>query len=331
VDLVSLADIRAAQRRIAGVAVRTPLIPAGWAGDGERRLYVKPEMLQPIGAFKIRGAYNKIARLTPEERARGVIGSSSGNHAQALAYAAARFGIKATVVMPETAPAHKVDATRALGAHIIVVPPAERDVGPVELAEEYGYVLVPPYDDPDIIAGQGTVGAEIAEDLPDVELVLVPVSGGGLISGIATAVKALRPAARIVGVEPSLAGDAAESFQRGERLVWEPERTYRTIADGLRTTSVGVLPWQHIQAYVDDIVTVTDDQIRQAMREIAVESRLVAEPSGAVAAAAYLFARDRLPKAARTVAVLSGGNVSPALLAEILLSPGVHGQANAAG
>jgi len=331
VDLVSLPDIRAAQQRISGVAVRTPLIPAGWADDSERRLYVKPEMLQPIGAFKIRGAYNKIARLTPEERARGVIGSSSGNHAQALAFAAARFGSKATVVMPETAPAHKVDATRALGASVIIVPPAERDVVPVELAEEHGYVLVPPYDDPDIIAGQGTIGAEIVEDLRDVDLVLVPVSGGGLISGIAAAVKSLRPAARVVGVEPSLAGDAAESFQRGERQVWEPERTYRTIADGLRTTSVGVLPWQHIQAYVDDVVTVTDDQIRQAMREVVLKSRLVVEPSGAVAVAAHLFARDRLPGAARTVAVLSGGNVSPTLLAEIFLSPSVHGQATPGG
>jgi threonine dehydratase len=318
VDLVTLSDIRQAQERIAEVAVRTPLVPVRWAGERGERVYVKPEMLQPVGSFKIRGAYNKIAHLTPGERARGVVGSSSGNHAQALAYAAERFGVKAIVVMPDTAPTHKVEATRALGAQIILVPPAERDVVPAELAAEHGYALVPPYDDPYIIAGQGTVGAEIAEDLPDVGLVLVPVSGGGLISGTATAVKALRPTARVIGVEPELAGDAAESFRRGQRVAWEAARTYRTIADGLRTTSVGVLPWRHIQAYVDDVITVTEDQIRQAMRIVAVKARLVAEPSGAVAMAAYRFARDRLPEAGDTVIVLSGGNVDPALLAAVL-------------
>lgn len=319
-DLVTIADIRAAQERIAGVTVRTPLVPAIWAAAEGGRLFLKPEMLQPIGAFKIRGAYNKIALLPPEERAKGVVASSSGNHAQAVAYAARLFDTTATIVIPDNASPHKLDATRALGADVVLVPPAQRDLTPLDLVERHGYALVPPYDDAAVIAGQGTAGAEIADDLPDVDLVLVPVSGGGLISGVATAVKALCPAARVVGVEPELASDAAESFRRGERVEWSPDRTQRTIADGLRTTSVGVLPWEHMKAYVDDIVTVSENEIRAAMRVLTVRSRLVAEPSGAVATAAYLYARDRLPAARTTVAVVSGGNVDPALLAEVLMS-----------
>jgi threonine dehydratase len=320
VDLVTLSDIRTAQERIAGVAVRTPLLPAGWAGSRGELVYLKPEMLQPVGSFKIRGAYNKIAALDPQIRERGVVGSSSGNHGQALAFAAASFGVKATVVMPATAAPNKVAATRALGAEVILVPPADRDTVPLALAERHGYALVPPYDDPYIIAGQGTIGLEIAADLPDAELALVPVSGGGLISGIATAVKSSLPDARIVGVEPELAADAVESFRIGYRQVWGPERTQRTIADGLRSTSVGELPWEHIKSYVDDVITVTEKQIRETMRAIVVESRLVAEASGAVALAAHLFARDRLPASSHTVAVVSGGNADPSLLADVLTS-----------
>jgi threonine dehydratase len=318
--LVTLADIRDAQKRIADVAVRTPLVPCPWA-PGAGSLFVKPEMLQAIGAFKIRGAYNKVAVLSPEERARGLVASSSGNHAQAVAYAARMFGTKATIVIPDSAPAHKVEATKALGAEVVLVPPSERDVVPLRLVEEHGYVLVPPFDDAAIIAGQGTIGAEIGDDLPDVELVLVPVSGGGLISGIATAIKALCPDARVVGVEPELAADAAESLRTGARVQWTPERTHRTIADGLRTVSVGVQPWEHIRRYVDDIITVSEDEIRAAMRALAVSGRLVTEPSGAAATAAYLSARHRLPDARITVAVASGGNVSPALLADVLSPP----------
>lgn len=318
-DLVTLADIRAAQKTIADVAIRTPLVPCPWApSDGS--FFVKPEMLQVIGAFKIRGAYNMIASLTSEERDRGLVAVSSGNHAQAVAYAARLFGAKATIVIPDGASAVKVAATRALGADVIHVPPAERDAAFKRLAEQHGYVMVPPFDHADIIAGQGTVGAEIADDLPGVDLVLVPVSGGGLLSGVAAAVKALCPAARVVGVEPELAGDAAESFRLGERTTWPAEQTQRTIADGLRTTSVGVQNWEHISAYVDDIITITDDEIRAAMRVLAVEGRLVAEPSGAVTTAAYLYAQDRLPTAASTVAVVSGGNVAPELLADVLRS-----------
>ncbi len=210
-----------------------------------------------------------------------------------------------------------MEATRALGADVVLVAAAERESAARAVVESRGAVLVPPYDHPDVIAGQGTVGLEIVADLPDVDTVLVPVSGGGLVAGVATAVKVLRPQARVVAVEPELAGDLAESMARGRRVRWSEEQTHRTIADGLRVPSVGALPWEHIRAYVDEAVTVTEDAIRTAMRRLALGSRLVAEPSGAVATAAYLSSvgtRDL----GRTVAVVSGGNVAAALLREVL-------------
>lgn len=317
INLVKLEDLRAAHERIAGTAVRTPLLPS-LHGDADRPLWLKPENLQPIGAFKIRGAYNAIAALTEAERACGVVAHSSGNHAQAVAYAARRFGVKAVIVMPDTTPAVKIDATRALGAEIVIVTPDRRDLAAVELAAEHGYAFVPPYDDARIIAGQGTVGLEIVEDLPTVDTVLVPVSGGGLISGVAAAVKLTSPSTKVIGVEPELAADAAESLRTGTRVTWSTADTYRTIADGLRTTAVGEIPFAHITAYVDDIVTVTEDQIRAAMRFLALRARLVAEPAGAVATAGYLFRRDVLPAGREHVCVVSGGNVDPALYAEIM-------------
>jgi threonine dehydratase len=313
-DLVTLDQLREAHKRVAGVAIRTPLLPAPWAGG----LWLKPESLQPIGAFKIRGAYVKVSALSDDERCRGVIAPSSGNHAQAVAYAARAFGVPAVIVMPETAAPVKIDATRALGAKVVLVPVAERESRAEQLAAEHGYVMIPPYDDPDVIAGQGTTGLEIVADLPDVDAVVVPVSGGGLISGIAAAVKQLRPQARVVGAEPELAGDAAESFQQGRRVSWSPHDTARTVADGLRVRQVGSLPWRHIQRYVDDIVTVTEDQILDAVRLVALRSRLVAEPSGAVSVAAVLSGAARVEGS--TVAVISGGNVDPALLARVLAS-----------
>ncbi|MFI6586598.1 threonine/serine dehydratase [Embleya sp. NPDC050493] len=316
-NLVTLQDLEAARKRIAGTAVRTPLLPS-LHGDDDRPLWLKPESLQPIGAFKIRGAYNAIAALTDAERSRGVAAHSSGNHAQAVAYAARLFGAKAVIVMPDTTPRVKIEATRALGADVVIVTPDRRDTAAGELAAEHGYALVPPYDDARIIAGQGTAGLEIVEDLPTVDTVLVPVSGGGLISGIAAAVKLSSPHTAVIGVEPELAADAAESFRTGVRTTWSTADTYRTIADGLRTTSVGVLPFAHIQAYVDDIVTVTEEQIREAMRFLARRARLVAEPAGAVATAAYLFRKDALPAGREHVAVVSGGNVDPALYAEVM-------------
>ncbi|HEV2088661.1 MAG TPA: threonine/serine dehydratase [Cryptosporangiaceae bacterium] len=319
--LVTLHDVREAAGRIAGVAVRTPLLACGWA-DPDRPLLLKPESLQPTGAFKTRGAVNALAQLTPEERAAGVVAQSSGNHAQAVAYAARRLGVRATIVMPDTTPPVKLDGTRAYGAEVVVVSPAERDTLPAELVAAHGYTHIPPYDDARIIAGQGTVGLEIGDDCVaagiDLDVVLVPVSGGGLASGVAVAVKALFPAAKVVGVEPELAADAGESFRAGRRVTWPAERTYRTMADGLRTTSVGVLPFAHLSSLVDAFVTVTEEEIAEAVRVLAFGARLVAEPSGAVATAAYLFHAAELPAGRTHVAVVSGGNVDPGLYARLL-------------
>jgi threonine dehydratase len=323
-SLVSLATIRAAAARIAGIAVRTPLIEAafpGVSGYGTgKRIWLKAESLQPIGAFKIRGAANKILQLSAAEIARGVITYSSGNHAQGVAYAAREVGARAVIVMPSNAPAIKRAATLALGAEVVDVGLAssERLAVAEQLVREHGYVVVPPYDDEQIIAGQATCGLEIAETLPDVDLVLSPVSGGGLLSGVAAAVKQLRPQARVFGVEPELAADTAESFRTGSIVTWPAELTSRTIADGLRTQSVGRRNFAHIQAFVEGIITVTEAEIRAAMRAIVAATRLVPEPSGAVAAAALLFHSDQLPAYTRAVAVVSGGNVAPELLAEVL-------------
>jgi threonine dehydratase len=322
--LVSVATIRAAAGRIGHVAVKTPLVEAsfpGLSGYGTgRQIWLKAESLQPIGAFKIRGAANKILQLTPEEIARGVITYSSGNHAQGVAYAAREVGAKAVIVMPSNAPAIKRAATLALGAEVVDVGTAssERLAVAERLVREHGYVVIPPYDDEQIIAGQATCGMEIVEALPDVDLVLTPVSGGGLLSGVAAAVKQMRPQAKVFGVEPELAGDTAESFRTDAIVTWPAELTSRTIADGLRTQSVGVRNFAHIQAFVDGIVTVTEAEIRAAMRAIVAATRLVPEPSGAVATAALLFHAAELPAYRKAVAVVSGGNVDPALLAQIL-------------
>ena len=318
--LVDIDAIRSAASRIASIAVKTPLVRAPFPGvAGE--VWLKAESLQPIGAFKMRGAANKILQLTPEEIRRGVITYSSGNHAQAVAYVARAVGAKAVIVMPSNAPAIKRAGTLALGAEVVEVGVAssERLAKAEELVREHGYVVIPPYDDEQIIAGQATCGLEIVEALADVDLVLSPVSGGGLLSGVAAAVKHLKPQAKVFGVEPELAGDTAESFRTGKLVEWPAELTSRTIADGLRTQSVGRRNFAHIRAFVDGIVTVTEAEIRAAMRAIVSVARLVAEPSGAVSAAALLFHGAELPAYRKAAAVVSGGNVAPELLAEVLL------------
>ncbi|MFI7692816.1 threonine/serine dehydratase [Nonomuraea sp. NPDC049655] len=302
-DLVTIDDIRAAAGRINGTAVRTPLLRMGEA-------WLKPESLQPVGSFKIRGAYNALAALRPA----GVVTHSSGNHGQALAFAAAQFGVPCVVVVPEGTPAVKAAAIEGWGAELVVVPPDQREVTAERLAGERGLTLVPPYDHRAIIAGQGTIGLEIVEDLPDVEVVLVPVSGGGLAAGVAAAVKALRPDVRVYGVEPELAADAAESLAAGHVVAWETARTFRTIADGLRVNQVSELTFAHLREHLEGIVTVSEDELRAAMRHIARTARLVAEPSGAATTAALLS--GRVP-AGRTVTVLSGGNVDPELFAQV--------------
>ncbi|MGC2371071.1 MAG: threonine/serine dehydratase, partial [Candidatus Sulfotelmatobacter sp.] len=256
--MVTLSDIRKAQSRLQGVAARTLLIEFDHPESDTRPLFLKPENQQPIGAFKLRGAYNKIASLAPEDRKRGVISYSSGNHAQGVAYAARALGVKAIIVMPDNAPAIKREATAALGAEIVIVGPgsAERQIKAEELAAQFGYVIVPPYNDEQIIAGQGTMGLEILEDLPEVETVFAPVGGGGMISGVAAAIKLSRPSTKVIGVEPELAGDAQASLRTGKIVHFPADEVSRTIADGLRTQSIGPINFEHIRRYVDDIVTV---------------------------------------------------------------------------
>jgi threonine dehydratase len=317
--MVSLKDIRNARTLLHKIAVRTPLVLCRLQED--REIYVKPENLQPIGSFKLRGAYNKISSLTPDERSRGVVAHSSGNHAQGVAFAARALGVKATIVMPQTAPRVKLDGTRALGAEIVLVGPASEDriKKAEELERERGLVPVPPYADEKIIAGQGTVGLEILDDLAEVDLVLAPIGGGGLISGIATAIKESNPRAKVIGVEPEFAADAQASLRSGKIQAISGESAARTLADGLRSQSIGEINFAHIRKYVDDIVTVTEDEIRQAMRRLLFSARILAEPSGAVTTAAAMFHAHALPAAGKTVAVVSGGNIEPQLFSEIVL------------
>lgn len=310
--LVSIEDITQAAKRIAPYVVRTPLVPID--GVGDRALWVKPESLQPIGAFKLRGASNAVAKAVGSTSV--VITHSSGNHGQALAMAAAAHGLRAIVVIPDDAPQIKIDAVRARGAEIVLVPGEERVARTQEIAQREGALIIAPYDNDDVIAGQGTVGLEIAEDLPQFAegaTVLVPVGGGGLLSGVSTALARLRPDIKVIGVEPELAADAAESFQKHALIRWPRSLTARTIADGLRS-DLAERTFAHIEKYVSDIVTVTEEQIIEACRFLYHRGRLVAEPSGAVATAAF-FAHPGVA-GSRAVAIISGGNVDPHWYAE---------------
>ena len=317
--MVELEDIRVAHRRLQDVALHTPLVRCPRSGT-ERLLYFKPESFQPVGSFKVRGAYNKIASLSEEEKGRGVIAYSSGNHAQGVAYAARKLGVQATIVMPGSASKVKLERTAELGAEIVRVGAGseERRARAEEIADERGCALVAPYNDEALIAGQGTVGLEILQDLPDVETVLVPVGGGGLISGVAAALKLARPEVHVIGVEPELAADAQASLKNGRIVEFTSEQVGRTIADGLRTQHLGDVTFTHIRRFVDGIVTVSENEIVNAMRRLVYEARLVAEPSGAVAFAGYLYRRSELPSTHLNVAIVSGGNVEPGLLAQIL-------------
>lgn len=310
--LVTIHDIRAAAGRIQPYVVRTPLLVARW-GDADRPLWIKPENLQPIGAFKVRGAFNAIATIAGQKPT-DVVAYSSGNHAQAVAYAAAAFGLAAHIVMPEETPNVKVQATRDHGARVVLCAAGEREIVAAQVVAETGGVMIPPFDHPEVIAGQGTIGLEIAEDLPAVRNVLIPVSGGGLASGIGTAIKALCPEAKVFGVEPELAADTTEALAVGHRVDWTIADRNRTIADGLRSQPSD-LTFAHLQNVIDDMITVSESEIRSAVRELAYRARLLSEPSGAVALAAYrLGATPPGP----TVVILSGGNIEPQLLQQIL-------------
>jgi threonine dehydratase len=240
-----------------------------------------------------------------------------------VAYAARELGAKAIVVMPENAPKIKVEATRGYGAEIVFVGPSshERKAKAEELAQQHHYQIIPPYDDEKIIAGQGTIALEILEDLPEVETVLCPVGGGGLISGVSAGLKLQNPKIKMVGVEPEVANDAQQSLRAGHIVSLSADQVSRTVADGLRTQSVGEINFQHISQYVDDIITVSEDEIRAAVRQLALEAKLVVEPSGAVTFAGFLFHRDRLPASRNNVVIISGGNIAPELLEQIIREP----------
>ncbi len=318
-QLVTLDEIRAAADRIKGSVVRTPLLPFR---DGD---FLKPESLQPTGSFKIRGAFNSLAQLSDEERARGVVTHSSGNHAQALARAGRLLGIRVLVVMPDNAPGVKVAGVRADGAEIVFVGPhnEERVALAHEIADRDGMILIPSANHRAVIAGQGTIGLEIVEQLRELGVlemfsVLVPVGLGGLAAGVVTAVKALAPGSAVGGVEPALAADTRDSLAAGQLTPWPSEQTSQTIADGLRGEAPAPIPFAHlVGGQMDGVIAVGEDEITEAMAVAAREARLVLEPSGATSLAALLFHRDELP-AWPVVAVLSGGNVDPARFVEWL-------------
>jgi threonine dehydratase len=306
--LVSLDDLRAAAAVLRGVAVRTPLLPADALSERlGGPVWLKPEMLQRGGAFKLRGAYVYVAGLPPEVRARGVIAPSSGNHAQAVALAARLFGVPATVVMPITVTPAKRGGAERLGATVVLAGTTTQDrmERAEAIAAETGATLVPPYDDPVIVAGQGTVGLEIVEDLPEVATVLVPVGGGGLSAGVAAAVKLLAPHVRVIGVEPAGAPKLSRAREAGEPVTIPGGGG---LADGLLAIRVGTVPFAHHQAYVDEVVTVPDEALPGAMRLLLDRVKLVAEPSGAITVAALLEGLVR-PADGPLVAVLSGGNI----------------------
>ena len=306
-DLITLSDLTGAAARIAPVAVRTPLLPFDAASERlGADIWVKPEMLQRGGAFKFRGEYNFLAQLSPEERARGVIAPSSGNHAQAVALAARLFGVKAVVVMPTTVTPAKRGGAERLGARIELAGTTTQDRmdRAMELVEAEGLTMVPPYDHEWIIAGQGTAGLEIAADMPDVETVLVPVGGGGLSAGVATAIKLRAPRARVVGVEPTSAPKLSKAREAG-RPVRIPAGG--GLADGLLAVEVGGITFAHHQRYVDEVVQVEDAALRCAMRLLLDRVKLVTEPSGAITVAALM--EGIVTPRGKTVAVLSGGNI----------------------
>jgi len=311
---ITLETIRSAVSRTAALRRRTPLLQL------DAGLWVKPENLQLTGSFKVRGALAALTALNPEQLGRGVVTHSSGNHGQGIACAASLLGSSATVVIPEGAPEVKVRRAAAWGARIVRCGASakEREDAALREAQLHGLTLIPPFDHPDVIAGQGSAGLEIFEDLPDAANVLVPVGGGGLLAGVATALKSLNPAIRVFGVEPELAADAAESFRSGQLTGWPAELTNRTIADGVRTQQLGELNFELIRSSIAGFLTVSEEAILGAAAWYLLEAKLVAEPTGAVTLAAYRELRDAADSplaAGPTVVVLSGGNADPAFLA----------------
>ena len=315
--MLNLHEIERAKQRIAGRVHRTPLMTATLLGrQADISLYLKCESLQKTGSFKVRGALNKLSQLDAGERARGVVAVSAGNHAQALAWASAAAGVKCTVVMPSTASRTKIDASRGYGAEVVLAGDTAQAFDTAHaLAKEQGYVLVHPFEDEQVVAGAGTVGLEILEDLSDVDAVVVPIGGGGLIAGVATAIKARASKARVYGVEPEGAASMRKSLDQGR-----PARlsAVNTIADGLAPPMAGNLAFEVVRQHVDDVVLVSDDEIADAMKRLLTYTKLLAEGAGAAATAAVLTRRVPLARGSRVVSILSGGNVDSERLKQLL-------------
>ncbi len=307
--------MRRAAAEIRGHARVTPLIEApalSRVAGAEVRL--KCEFLQPVGAFKVRGATTALLRLSEADRARGVVTHSSGNHGQAVAYAAHRLGMKAVIVMPKTAPAIKVDGVKRYGGEVVLVDnPADREPKTVELSRERGLIMVPPYEHADVIAGQGTTALEILEQWPAVQAVMVPVGGGGLLAGVATAMRGARPSMRVIGVEPALVPKLSTALKAGGP---SPVERKMSLADGLLPPALGVLAWQQVSGFVKEAAAVTEDDLAAAVRFLYETQGLRVEPSGAAAVAALLAGRAR--PGVPVVAVLTGGNVDPDLFERLV-------------
>jgi threonine dehydratase len=317
-NAIGIEEIRAAAARLKGRIHRTPVITSRSFDElCGFSVFFKCENLQRAGAFKIRGALNKLLTLTDEERRRGVVGFSSGNHAQGVALAARLTGASAVILMPTDAPALKLAATRGYGAEVVFYDrqTEDREARAKDLVAKTGRVLVPPYDDPAIMAGQGTAALELMEDVPDLDALLTPMGGGGLMAGCSTVAKALRPSMKIYGVEADTANDTYLSFKKGERVSIAPPPT---IADGIRNLSPGVLTFPINKQNLSDVLLVSDREIVEAVRFLLLRGKLLVEPTGAVSAAALLAGKLPMPRGSRIGVVLSGGNVDPALLAEIL-------------
>lgn len=309
---VTLQMIREAREALAGVAEVTPIVTSTRLG---RNLYIKSENLQKTGSFKIRGAYNKIRMLSPEEAKRGVIACSAGNHAQGVALSATRLGIRSVICMPEGAPILKVEATRGYGAEVVLVPGIYDDAAreAERLSREEGLTFAHPFNDPYVIAGQGTIGLEILEQVPDVEQIVVPIGGGGLISGVAAAVKSMRPNVKVIGVQAAAVPSMFVSQRSGEITT---VRDGATIADGIHVLTPGDLTFRMVRDLVDEIVTVSEDEIAAAIVSLLEGPKTVAEGAGATTVAAYLF--NRVDTARNTVALVSGGNVDITTLSRII-------------
>ena len=315
---VTLDDVRAAARRLGSRIHRTPVISSQSFDDSTgHQVFFKCENLQRAGAFKIRGALNKLASLTPAERAQGVVAFSSGNHAQGVALAARMVGTTAIVCMPKDAPALKLEATRNYGAEVIFYDRLidDREQLVREVVARTGRIVVPPFDDPAIMAGQGTAALELLEDVPSLDVLLAPIGGGGLMAGCSTVARTLFPGMQVFGVEPETANDTSLSMERGERVSIAPPPT---IADGLRAVTPGALTFPVLQANLSGVLLVSDAEVRAAVRYLALRAHIVVEPSGAVAAAAVLCNRLPIPRGARVGVILSGGNIDPGLLVDIL-------------